>query len=120
MENFFNASSRQNLTGVLCLLLLIASVPNLYAKPARVGWREVTGSDGKPMKVRLAGDEFSHQYFTEDGYPLENRDGVFYHCNVTPTGDVEESNIMATAIESRNADATSFVSMLDKRQSKPV
>ncbi len=114
MENFFNASSKQNLTGVLCLLLLIASVPNLCAKPARVGWREVTGADGKPMKVRLAGDEFSHQYFTEDGYPLENRDGVFYHCNVTPTGDVEESNIMATAIESRNADATSFVSRLDK------
>lgn len=115
MENIFNASSRKNLTGVLCLLLLIASVPGMYAKPARAGWREVAGADGKPMKVRLAGDEFSHQYFTEDGYPLENRDGVFYHCNVTTAGDVVESNIGATALESRTAEAARFVSKLDKR-----
>ena len=114
MENFFNASLRHNLACVLCLLMFMSPIPDLCAKPARAGWREVTGADGNPMKVRLAGDEFSHQYFTEDGYPLENRDGVFYYCDVTSEGDVVGSGIGATAPESRDADASRFVARLDK------
>lgn len=48
----------------------------LFAKPAKQGVMTVSTADGGELCVRLVGDEYFHQYFTEDGYPLVERDVI--------------------------------------------
>ena len=93
---------------------LIISVQQTNAKPAWPGWRSVVAADGTEMKVTLRGDEFSHQYFSEDGYPLENRGGIFYYCDMTPQGEMIGTDIAASALSSRSDEAVRFLSRLDK------
>ncbi len=101
---------------ILALLagLLTASMLQTNAKPAWPGWRSVMAADGTEMKVTLRGDEFSHQYFSEDGYPLENRGGVFYYCGVTPQGDLISTDLAASAISARSDEAVRFLSRIDR------
>ena len=108
------ANLRHSGLTILITLFALAMSADAFAKPARRGWREVTAADGSTIKVRLAGDEFSHQYFSEDGYPLEIRDGIFYYCGIDRDGDVVETDIAATAPARRTAEAKGFLSTLDR------
>lgn len=83
------------------------------AVPAKPGLRAVTMPDGTEVRVRVAGDEFFHQYFTEDGYPLLCKDGYFYYSDITPEGGVVDSGIKATLPGVRTAEAKAFVSRID-------
>lgn len=86
----------------------------LMAKPAKPGLMTVSTADGSTLTVRLTGDEFFHQYFTEDGYPLLEKDGNFYYCDFDSNGVPVNSGIKAVAPAARNAAAHSFLASVDK------
>lgn len=86
----------------------------LMAKPAKPGLMTVPTADGSTLTVRLAGDEYFHQYFTEDGYPLVEKDGLFYYCDIDAKGVVVNSGIKAAAPSARNAAARAFLASVDK------
>lgn len=86
----------------------------LLAKPAKQGILTVPTADGTELRVRLVGDESFHQYFTEDGYPLLEKEGNFYYCDYGPDGGVIDSGIKAGQADMRGAEARSFLSHVDK------
>ncbi|MDE6006676.1 MAG: M6 family metalloprotease domain-containing protein [Muribaculaceae bacterium] len=86
----------------------------LSAKPAKQGLLTVPTSDGQSLTVRLAGDEYYHQYFTEDGYPLVEKDGLFYYCDFDRSGNPINSGIKAVAPAVRTAAAKAFLASVDK------
>lgn len=88
---------------------LLMGVAQANAVPAKPGILRVANADGTELNVRLVGDEFFHQYYSEDGYPLMVVDGNFYYCDVTLSGDFVNSNIRATDKSMRDNAAKSFV-----------
>lgn len=85
-----------------------------FAIPARKGVFKVTNADGTSVSVTLSGDEFSHQYYTEDGYPLIEKDGSYYYCSIDEAGDLSATDIIATEVAQRPAKAVAFLSEIDK------
>lgn len=86
-----------------------------FAVPAKPGLLTVKTADGSELRVRLAGDEFFHQYFTEDGYPVFEKDGFFYYGDVKSDGSVSMSDIKAVNVAQRGADAKNYVKDIDMR-----
>lgn len=65
--------------------MLLGSLPAM-AVPARPGLRTLTLADGSKIQGRLAGDEFAHQYYSEDGRPLrEVEEGIFAFEDISVT-----------------------------------
>lgn len=93
--------------------LALCAASTLMAVPARKGLMTVTMPNGTELRVRLAGDEFFHQYFTEDGYPLTRHQGEFHYCDITASGDMIDSGIKATDISARTAEAEQFLRGVD-------
>ena len=85
-----------------------------WAVPAKPGLRTVPQPDGSTITVELRGDEFFHQYLTEDGYPLIEKDGYFYYSDYSDNGDVINSGIRAVAVSKRDAAARDFLSRVDR------
>ncbi len=85
-----------------------------WAVPAKPGLRTVSQPDGSTITVELRGDEFFHQYLTEDGYPLIEKDGYFYYSDYSAAGDVINSGIRAVAVSQRDAAARDFLSKVDR------
>ncbi len=85
----------------------------LMAVPAKPGVMRVGTADGRELNVRLVGDEFFHQYFTEDGYPLMEKDGNFYYCDYNAAGELIASGIKAQDKSMRDASAGQFLSSVD-------
>lgn len=79
------------------------------AVPAKPGVMHVETADGSTLAVRLVGDEYFHQYFTEDGYPLTEVDGNFYYCDYTAEGKFVNSGIKATEAALRDARSAAFL-----------
>lgn len=102
-------------------LLVMASFcgMQLFGKPARQGIMTVTTADGGELRVRLAGDEYFHQYFTEDGYPLIEKDGHFYYCDFDADGQVVDSYIRAGEVSARDNAARSFLADVDRTTLEP-
>ncbi|MDE6393581.1 MAG: M6 family metalloprotease domain-containing protein [Muribaculaceae bacterium] len=96
-------------------LIAAAAVCGLQAtaKPAKQGIFTVPTADGSELRVRLAGDEFFHQYFTEDGYPLIERGGLFYYGDYDAEGNVIDSGIKAGDVSRRGQEAVEFLSGID-------
>lgn len=95
------------------IAVALSTVTSVMAVPAKQGLMTVTTADGTELCVRLAGDEHFHQYFTEDGYPLAERQGNFFYCDITESGEVRESGIKATAKSVRTPEALSFLQGID-------
>lgn len=93
--------------------MALATASAIMAMPAKRGLMTVTTADGTPLTVRLCGDEYFHQYLTEDGYPLLERDGDFYYCSVTDDGDIIDSGIKAADKSVRSQSALSFLNGID-------
>lgn len=96
------------------VLTVLGAVLQVNAKPAKPGLMTRTLSDGTTLNVRLVGDEFFHQYFSEDWYPLMEVDGDFYYCNVNEAGERVNSGIKAVAAAERAATARQFLQTIDK------
>ena len=84
------------------------------AKPAKQGILTVPVADGTEINVYLRGDEFFHQYFTEDGYPLFEKDGYFYYGDYDADGNVIDSGIKAVDADKRGQAARQFLAGVDK------
>ncbi|MCM1368979.1 MAG: M6 family metalloprotease domain-containing protein [Candidatus Amulumruptor caecigallinarius] len=96
---------------ILSMLAIGAGIAfQANAVPAKRGVLTVQTADGTELRVKLGGDEFYHQYFTEDGYPLLEKNGNFYYCDITETGDVVDSGIKAGDKGLRGAPARDFLS----------
>ncbi len=96
------------------LVVALAVTSQAYGKPAKMGVLTMTEPDGTEIRVRLVGDEFYHQYFTEDGYPLFERNGFFYYGDVDTGGNAIVSDIKARNVESRDAAGKEYLSRVDK------
>lgn len=84
------------------------------AVPAKPGLKTVRQPDGTELRVRLVGDEHSHYYVSEDGYPLVKRNGAYYYGMADADGNVVGSQFMAQAVASRSDAAQKFLSGIDK------
>lgn len=104
----------RHFTRFLTLSAALASVSAAWAIPAKRGVLEVPLRDGTTLSVTLGGDERFHQYFTEDGFPLIEKDGLFYYCDITPGGDLVESGLRAMPLASRGAAEKAFLAGIDK------
>lgn len=93
--------------------LALSTSTTVMAVPAKKGLMNVITADGTELKVRLAGDEYFHQYFTEDGYPLIERQGEFFYCDITESGDIRDSGIKAVESKSRSGEAVAFLNGID-------
>lgn len=97
------------------LLAVAASMAlQVSAKPAKQGVFTLTVADGTEIRVRLAGDEFFHQYFTEDGYPIFGRDGYFYYGDYDSSGNAVVSDLKVTNAGVRDASVSEYLSKVDK------
>lgn len=93
----------------LFALLIVAFVAS--AVPARPGLRTFIASDGSEIRVRLVGDEFSHIFFSEDGYPLIQSGELFNLCDIDADGKLIDSGIELTSPLSKRA--LDFISNLN-------
>ena len=97
------------------LLAVAASMAlQVSAKPAKQGVFTLTVADGTEIRVRLAGDEFFHQYFTEDGYPIFGRDGYFYYGDYDSSGNAVVSDLKVTNAGVGDASVSEYLSKVDK------
>lgn len=80
-----------------CVLTALVSAPLAMAVPAKPGLIEVEGPDG-PIKVRMAGDETFHLCFSEDGFPLVEKQGKYYYCDIAPDGRLVETQLLAGSV----------------------
>ncbi len=95
-------------------LLLLSALP-AGAVTAYPGLIRMSQQDGTELKVRLVGDEYCHMTLTEDGYGLVfNEKTRNYEYAALRDGKLESSGIMATAPELRTAEATDFLSKVDR------
>lgn len=94
-----------------CVALAASLMCGLSAQavPAKPGVLKVTCADGTTLSVRLVGDEYFHQYFTVDGYPLTEVDGNFYYCDYTAQGRLVNSGIKATEPALRDSKSSAFL-----------
>lgn len=105
---------KKNAWFLINLFIIGALSFSAYAKPAKKGIFQKETSDGTVLNVRLIGDEFYHQYYSEDGYPLLEKDGDFYYCDYDESGNLIDSGIKATNIDRRSAAAVRFVNGVDR------
>lgn len=91
-----------------------------HAIPARPGLTTFTQPDGTEIKVRLAGDEHAHFYFTEDGYLLINENDTFYYGEIDGDGTPVTSGIKARPVEQRTAFDTGFLKKIDRNSIAPA
>lgn len=104
-------------TNLIHISLLAAAMTcglQATAKPAKQGILTVPVADGTEINVYLRGDEFFHQYFTEDGYPLFEKDGYFYYGDYDADGNVIDSGIKAVDVDKRGQAARQFLAGVDK------
>ena len=85
----------------------------ILAVPAKPGVLTVRSADGTELRVKITGDEFFHQYLTEDGFPLYEKNGNFYYCDYDAQGNVVDSGIKAGPVESRSSSARAFLAKID-------
>ncbi len=112
IQNIYRKMKRQLINLSLLAAAAICAAP-AWAVPAKPGIHTITTADGSELRVQLVGDEFFHQYLTEDGIPIFERDGNFYFGDVDASGNVRVSDIKVTDAGRRSAEASAFVSSLD-------
>ena len=97
------------------LLAILASVAfYTQAKPAKPGIMTITTADGDTLSVRLVGDEFFHQYFTTDGFPIIEKNGNFFYCDYDAAGNVVDSNLKVLSVAKRTSAEKTFLERVDK------
>lgn len=101
---------------LLTLTALLLSICDVYSVPAYRELIDYRQPDGKVLRIRLSGDEHSHQVLTEDGYLLlknENNNGYSY-ADLNSKGMVINSGILAVNIEERNRGVQKRLKQIDK------
>ncbi|MGI6223592.1 MAG: M6 family metalloprotease domain-containing protein [Prevotella sp.] len=87
------------------------------AVPAYPGIIKFTQSDGTTLSIYQRGDEFSHQVYTADGYPLMyNFSTRNYEYASVSNGKFVASGIVATDATKRDAKAMRFLSSVNREE----
>ncbi|MDE6297900.1 MAG: M6 family metalloprotease domain-containing protein, partial [Muribaculaceae bacterium] len=90
----------------------------MHSVPAYKGLIDYRQSDGKILKIRLCGDEHSHQVLSEDGYLLlknANNSGYSF-AELNSAGDIVNSGIAAANIGERNSATEKKLRSIDKEK----
>ncbi len=98
---------------ILCSGLILSGTLASWAIPARQGFRLFEQPDGTTIGVELRGDEFSHCFVSEDGYPLLDVGGELRYASLDEKGNVVASRFAALPQQLRSADHKEFLSRLD-------
>lgn len=105
----------KHLFSIFFLITFLSAISfNVDAIPAKKGLFTVADSGGNQLKVRLEGDEFFHQYFTDDGYPLILKNGNYYYCDFDWNGNIIESDIKAEEKSNRSEKARKYLLKIEK------
>lgn len=104
---------KKNILHIGFLTLAAACALQMTGKPAKQGILTLPTADGSEIRVRLTGDEYYHQYLTEDGYPLTEVNGNFYYSDIDANGNVINSGIKASSVSDRDAATLQFLSKID-------
>lgn len=102
-----------NFYRVLSVCMFLSFICDIFAVPAKPGVMQYEMPDGRKINVRLVGDEFCHQYLTEDGYPLIEEKGYLYYGDIDKSGKEINSGILAGNVDSRSTDAWNFVNKVN-------
>lgn len=106
---------RRGLLKTMTVLMAAGMAASAYAVPAKRGILDVEQPDGTTLRVRLTGDEWSHLYTTDDGYPLlYDKTAGYVYANVAADGTLTPSNVVARNAEHRTAAAKAFLSSVNK------
>ena len=98
------------------VILLLGSASVLHAVPAIPHPIVMTQPNGDTLTVRIKGDERINWYESMDGYTLLfNHAGYLSYAQLDVNGDLQPSEIIATAIEHRNSTVQSFLNTIEKR-----
>lgn len=87
-----------------------------FAVPAKRGLVTVRQSDGTELQVQIVGDERSHYYLSEDGYPLINEDDMYYYGRLDDGGNIVRSEFVARPAALRPAETLAFLGTIDKTE----
>lgn len=100
---------------LLTLLLACLGWSGAQAVPAYPGKIRFTQPDGTTLWIQQKGDEFAHQAYTEDGYPLlmDTKSGCYMYAK-SVNGKLLSSGIKAVDIQQRGQQAKSFLQTVDK------
>lgn len=110
---------KRGLLRAMTVAMVAGIAASANAVPAKQGVLNVEQPDGTTLRVRLTGDEWSHLYTTEDGYPLLYDDAAGYvYANVAADGVLTPSSIVAVNAERRTPAAQAFLSSVNKEYVK--
>lgn len=100
------------------LTAALAFAFSVNAIPAKPGVRHVVQPDGTELSLCLRGDERHHCYFTEDGFPVIDKEGYFYYADM----DKATQGIVASAVRVNNIGkrTSAEISYLDKTPVKEM
>ena len=91
-----------------------------HAVPAYPGVIRAHQSDGTVISIMNRGDEYYHQTFTADGYPLVfNSSTGNYEYAVLNNGGLRSSGIKAADAANRSAEAVRFLSTVNAQGTYP-
>ncbi len=81
---------RLNILIVSILMMLLSSVENSLAVPAKPSLIKVEQADGTQINIYVKGDEYFSWRTTEDGYPVGvGKDGFYYYASYSTLGQIE-------------------------------
>lgn len=101
---------------LLTLAIAVSSALAADAVPAKRTLMPMTQPDGSTVTVSLAGDEFSHHYFTEDGYLLVSEGQKLCYARVGADGLPVSTGLEARDVTARTAAETTLLAGLDPEQ----
>ncbi len=99
---------------IFALTVASLSALSAYAVPAKKGILPITQPDGTTVMVRLVGDEYSHQYYTEDGYLLVHDGNALCYARIGNDGLPVSTGTEARDITVRSAAEKALVASIDK------
>lgn len=99
---------------LIFLAAMMAYCFSALGSPARPGVTRLVQADGTTLTVRLEGDEFFHQYLTEDEYPLIEKNGLFHYADYDFEGRLIDSGLKASECGCRKPEEQKFLSDIDK------
>lgn len=96
-------------------IILFVGTPQVNAVPAYQGLISYRQSDGTIIKFRIIGDEYENKIISEDGYTLlSGTDGNYYFAEVSASGLLVVSKVMAKPLNELSSDDAAYISKIGK------
>ena len=99
----------QMMKRIFISLLLLITVMQVMAVPAKKGNATVTQPDGSTVTISLYGDEWLHYETTADGYSVVRNDNGYYVYAEKKQGKLVPTTVVAHDMQQRDAQEASFL-----------